>query len=1085
MRFSFNKILTAAVTVVILTIVIVLFVSIRQSQRSQDTAKAVTRAEQILYHIQQLVLSVLDNETNARGYVITGKSDFLQLYKTATGKSNAELAALNNLIEDTTAKKLLIDSLSFYINKRAAFSDEIITLRDSSGQAVASERVFSGLGSFYTGQVRGIAERLQHIENKLLEEKKEKNEQGITQLRNRLYWVLAIVFFLSMSIILKVKSDVRYIIQRKKREQDLRKSEERFRLLINNVKDYAIFMLDPGGLVESWNSGAERIKGYTSEEIIGKSIDVFYTADDIKNNEPALNLEIAKKNGQCEKEGWRLRKDGTAFWANMIITAMFDEKGNLQGYAKITRDITERKKNEEQLLFLSRQVNQSNDAIYVSDKNRKLQSWNKGAENLYGFTSEEALGQDANLLLRTFITDKQIDDALKELSEKDYWTGELKRKSKAGDEIYLRASSTTIKDENGIITGYVSVNFDITERKRLEDKLKKFNEDLEEQVRQKTVEMTGFFERVTDAFIALDKDFRYVYVNKRAGELIHRDPASLLGKKVVEEYPFIVDTELYKGFNTAMASQEPAVITEFYEPLGLTLENYIYPSTEGLSFFIRDITERRKSEKELMNSYAEKQLLADRLSTILNTLPAKVALLDEKGMIVEVNEAWSNSTEKNGLIDRKYIAGSDYVAIALEVAKEKGMGENAGKGILGVLSGQLDEFVLEYFSNLPKTKKWYRMVVTPLRKKESTGAVIMHTDITEQKLSEEKIRLSEQKYKFLFDSNPMPMWMRSMEDGLIIDVNKAACDAYGYTREEFFKMGPIDLRHPDQVKEFLKEFKKDMSSPENRGIWKHRKKDNTYVDVEIYVQDIIYNKKKARLILAKDVTERLEAEKQLHQSYQEIRKLVSYLQNIREEERTNMAREIHDQLGQQLTVMKMDISWMYKKMQDAEKPVRDRMQELKDIMDDTVKLVRRLSADLRPSLLDDMGLIAAIEWHLSEMEKRSGISITLECLKEEPSLSKESKTNLFRILQESLTNVSRHAKATNVTVILEKKANDIVMTIRDNGVGFDSEKIAAKRTLGLLGMRERTSMMGGTYEISSSPGSGTTVLVSIPLPPVS
>jgi signal transduction histidine kinase len=157
------------------------------------------------------------------------------------------------------------------------------------------------------------------------------------------------------------------------------------------------------------------------------------------------------------------------------------------------------------------------------------------------------------------------------------------------------------------------------------------------------------------------------------------------------------------------------------------------------------------------------------------------------------------------------------------------------------------------------------------------------------------------------------------------------------------------------------------------------------------------------------------------------------------------------------------------------------MQELKDVMDDTVKLVRRISADLRPSLLDDMGLLAAIEWHVSEMSKRSGIIIEMTGLTEEPVLSRESKTNLFRILQESLTNVSRHAKATKVTVNLTRRDNNRVMVISDNGIGFDAEKAALNETLGILGMRERTAMMGGTYEVNSTPGQGTTVQVCIPL----
>jgi signal transduction histidine kinase len=225
----------------------------------------------------------------------------------------------------------------------------------------------------------------------------------------------------------------------------------------------------------------------------------------------------------------------------------------------------------------------------------------------------------------------------------------------------------------------------------------------------------------------------------------------------------------------------------------------------------------------------------------------------------------------------------------------------------------------------------------------------------------------------------------------------------------------------------------------------------------------------------------LKAEDKLRSSYEEVRRLASHLREIREEERTNMSREIHDQLGQQLTVMKMDISWLHKKMLSAEKPIQNRMNDLKNMMDDTVKLVRRIASDLRPSLLDDMGLIAAIEWHATEFEKRSGIAIELTGIKTDPVLSKDYRINLFRIVQESLTNVGRHSGATKVMIDLETHENRLMLTIKDNGKGFDPVEAAKKGSLGLLGMRERAAVIGGDYEIFSAQDRGTLVQVSVSL----
>lgn len=1197
--------------VVIVTIATVLFVSIRQSQQVRDNALTVSRTEDVLRHIQNLELAVADNETFARSYVIAGKNEYLHSIDKAEKEIRAELRVLGQMVQqDSIARSLLLDSLSPYIDKRIAFSKAVVVVRQTQGSGAAADFLISDSGKSYTQEIRHFADKVQARESQLLELRKRKNDKNIKKLSTTLYIVLAAVFILSMLIIRKVRSDVRFIIQRRKREEELHKSEERFSLLVSNVKDYAIYMIDADGKVSSWNSGAEYIKGYKAEEIIGKPIDIFYTPEAIAAGEPIRNLELAKQQGSFQKEVQRLRKDGSLFWAHIVITPLFDNEARLHGYAKITRDITERKNNEEQLRLLSRQLNQANDAIYMVNSHKQVISWNKGAEKLYGFTQEEALGKNPNQLLQSTISKEEIDQALTKLSLDNYWVGEFKRTSKTGGEIYLRCSISTIRDDSGTIMGYISVNIDITERKILEDKLKEFNEDLEQQVKQKTAELTGIFERVTDAFIALDKDFRYRYINEKAGELIQRVPASLVGKKVLDEYPYLIDSELFKGMTHAMEVQQQVIVTEDYPELGLILENYIYPSPNGVSIFIRDITlqkktesklktahdrllfhvenaplgfiewdselkvlswskraeeifgwsenevmraqkngihkgyhedmpmlkeavrqllesgldrnsvvhrnytksgnviwcewfnsvikdnngkvitilslvqditERKNAEEQIRKNFSEKQSLAERMSTILNTLPANIALLNEQGVIVDVGESWKNFSSGNGLINNDYRIGTDYVAKVQHVQESGGKdGSAVAEGIRSVLSGELNDFSFEY-QHESGGDKWFRLVVTPLQQQVRSGVVLMHIDITGQKLSEEELRRSEQKYKLLFESNPMPMWMRSIDDMEIIDVNKAACMAYGYSKEEFTQLAHADLRHPDELDAFINEFQFDIPHPVNRGVWKHRKKDQTFIDVEIFAQDIIYNHKKVRLILAKDVTERLKAEEQLNNSYQEIRKLASYLQNIREEERKNMAREIHDQLGQQLTVMKMDISWLDKKVGSTDKIIHDKMNELSNITDDTINLVRRIASDLRPGLLDDMGMIAAIEWQLEDFQKRSGVISKLNSMNEEPALGPAAKTNLFRIVQESLTNIARYANANEVVVTIGEQDGQLILSIQDDGVGFDQEKIASVKTLGILGMRERTAMMGGTYAIHSAPGKGTRVLVTVPL----
>jgi PAS domain S-box-containing protein len=1061
---------------VIGTIVTVLFISVRQSQRVRDTAEGVTQTQEILNHLKELELAVVDNETASRGYVITKQDSFLQSIGESEKKLKDELTALSTVVKELQSDNHLIDSIRFYINNRVSFSRQMVAKRDAEGIDGAVALITAGVGKFYTDKVREFSDQLQHHQDETLEARKNKNAHTVNQLTITLYIILAFIFLLSMRLIYKVRSDVRYIIQRRKKEEELRKSEERFRILVDNVKDYSIYMIDSNGIIETWNRGAELLKGYSAEEIIGKPFSVFYSPADVSAGIPENNLKEAISKGHFETQGMRVRKDGSFFWAHAVITPLYDN-GVLTGFAKITRDFTGQKKKDEQFALLSRQFEQTHDVIYATGTDLKVKAWNKGAEDLYGYTKEEALDQDPNKLLQSIVKPGFLDDALQQLTINNYWTGEINRKTKSGREIVVRSSTTTIKDENGAITGYVSVNMDITEQKKFQQRLKQFNVELEEQVKRKTQELTVMLERITDAFVSIDKNFVCTYVNRKAGMLMQREPSTVIGKNLRRIFPGIIGTETDKAFLEAMQTQEQVISTGYYEPLDIWYELYIYPSPDGWSVFIRNVTDKKKTEQKLQTAH-------QRLLFHVEKAPLGFIEWDNKLQV----RSWSRrATEIFGWTETEVMdhqrsgisqVFEEYIPRLTVIARQ-------------LIEGDAERNIIQHKGYTKGGKvvwcEWFNSVI-----KDEKGQVItilsLVQDITERIRAEEEIkrsyveiRISEQKYKLLFESNPMPMWMRSMEDRTIIDVNNAACIAYGYSKEEFLQLGPTSLRHPDQIDTFLEEFEKEMPYPTNRGVWKHRRKDNTYIDIEIYVQDTMYNGKKVRLILAKDVTEQLKAEDKLRSSYEEVRRLASHLREIREEERTNMSREIHDQLGQQLTVMKMDISWLHKKMLGAERPIQNRMNDLKNMMDDTVKLVRRIASDLRPSLLDDMGLIAAIEWHAAEFEKRSGIAIELTGIKTEPALSKDYRINLFRIVQESLTNVGRHSGATKVVIDLETHQNRLLLTIKDNGKGFDPVAAGKKGSLGLLGMRERAAVIGGDYEIFSAQDRGTLVQVSVSL----
>jgi signal transduction histidine kinase len=235
------------------------------------------------------------------------------------------------------------------------------------------------------------------------------------------------------------------------------------------------------------------------------------------------------------------------------------------------------------------------------------------------------------------------------------------------------------------------------------------------------------------------------------------------------------------------------------------------------------------------------------------------------------------------------------------------------------------------------------------------------------------------------------------------------------------------------------------------------------------------------LSLIQDVTERKRTEEKLSESYEQIRSLSEHLTSIREEERKYIAREIHDELGQYLTVLKMDVGVLQKKLPNTDDAIQRKLKGLSENIDKVVHFVRRIASELRPTILDELGLGAAIAWHLEEFEKRSGIKAHFTEQEEELEFPEPVKTNLFRIVQESLTNVARHSKATDVKIDLARSNGHLTLTIADNGIGLALDTPIQKKTMGILGMKERTAIIGGTYDIQSTPGKGTLITVTVPL----
>ncbi len=220
--------------------------------------------------------------------------------------------------------------------------------------------------------------------------------------------------------------------------------------------------------------------------------------------------------------------------------------------------------------------------------------------------------------------------------------------------------------------------------------------------------------------------------------------------------------------------------------------------------------------------------------------------------------------------------------------------------------------------------------------------------------------------------------------------------------------------------------------------------------------------------------------RELRDSLEQLHQLAARLQAVREDERTTIAREIHDDLGQSLTAMKMDLVWIMQRLSGGDKGLHTRAQSMLKVIDDAIISVRRIATTLRPGMLDDIGLAAAIEWQAQDFQERSGIKCILDIRAENLVLDDEHATAVFRTFQETLTNVARHSGATRVTVKLKDSPQELVLEVRDNGRGFDTGAEGSKKSFGLLGMKERALLLGGTCDIKGDPGRGTTVTLRVP-----
>jgi PAS domain S-box-containing protein len=309
-------------------------------------------------------------------------------------------------------------------------------------------------------------------------------------------------------------------------------------------------------------------------------------------------------------------------------------------------------------------------------------------------------------------------------------------------------------------------------------------------------------------------------------------------------------------------------------------------------------------------------------------------------------------------------------------------------------------------------------------------------------------------------------------------LNESFGKLIGQRKEDIRNKFIWDLFPPEVTSYRKKVLEKVFTTGENLDLTEYR--NNKFYETSVYpIFDLMKNVHRAA-VFTRDITEQKKAEQEIKESHEKLQNLTKYLMTAREQERTSIARELHDELGQVLTAINMEAVWVAEKISEDQPLVRPRAEAISDLAVGAIQTVKRIISELRPTLLTDLGLAEAIKWQAEEYLKRIGIRFDVKIEPEDIFLDDDKSTAVFRIFQEATTNAIRHSHATRVSVSLKKHRKHIELRIKDNGIGITEEQLSLNESFGIMGMRERAEVFDGTLEIMGIPGKGTTLVVRFP-----
>ena len=752
-----------------------------------------------------------------------------------------------------------------------------------------------------------------------------------------------------------------------------------------------------------------------------------------------------------------------------IPKAGMDEVGQLaESLATMVNSIRQsdatRQDAEEQFRLI---FEKSNEAILFALPDGRIEAANAEACRLFGCSEEEIRNTGRNNVMD--VSDPRLPAALEERRRTGSFRGELSCRRYDGSVFPAEVVSTLFEDSKGV-QRTTNLFRDHSLRKRFEDELR----DSEARYR-------SLFDTAPDAIFVGTAD-RILMVNPAALKLLSASAASdLIGRNPIEcvhpAYRSIATQQLLRLLESdAQSLPIEAKVMRLdgsFVDVQIVATAFDYRSLRGIHVVLHDITARKAKEAELQASLAELRLR----ERALGAISQGILITGPDRRVTYANRAFEEITG---------YAASDMHGHSCSILQ----GPETSPEIVAQMQAALDA-VQPFHGEVLNYRKegapfWNDLSITPLL--DVTGKLTQFVgvlrDVTERKRIEFELQEREARFRSYFELGLIGMAITSPDKGWL-QVNDRLCIILGYPREELTRMTWAELTHPEDIAGDVVLFERVL----------HGKIEGYSLDKRFIRKDgqIVFAAISARCLrkpdgsvdhfvaMVQDITERRTSEQERSNSVQRLALLSQHLVAVQEEARRRLAGELHDRTSPNLAAVgiNLEVATMALQAHDWAE-IGERIADNRALIEDTAASIREICADLRPPALDHAGLLPALEAYASQYFRRTGIAVTLDCVGRDTKLSRAKESILFRIFQEALTNIAKHAEARSISVELSLDDQMLRMSMSDDGHGFDPEAAAESRGLGLINMREMAEFSGGTFALLASPGQGVRIQVEIP-----